>query len=173
MAKAFIFLNGDTLKSHWFDGYCKDLAVVKTGEDASYFKTSIDEIRYIAFETSQRFIDETYKELSRYENYSNYYVDFTKLKDLLDTAIINQKEILPQLEEIEEYDIRIPYKNDFLEVQYALMDVFNECDKWINLTLEYADDDLIQQSFDNIFEKLKIMKEKQNEFEKTKKKYWQ
>jgi hypothetical protein len=167
----FIFLNGDTLKSLWFEGYCKDLAVTETGEDASYFKTSIDEINYIFRKTGQLFIDETYKELSLYQNNSSYSVDFPKLRKLLDSALINQKKILPKLEEIEEYDKKIPYKRDFLEVQYAFLDVMNKCDKWINLTLENGDKELIQKTFDDIFGKLKIMKEKQEIFKKTKKKF--
>jgi hypothetical protein len=172
----YIFLNGDTLKSLWIEGYCKDLAVLKTGKDASYFKTQIDELTIPASEISQRFIDETVRELTLFDKNSSYSVDFKKLRKLLDKALISQRELLPKLEKIQEYDEKITYKQDYIVVENALIDVLTECDKWISLTLEQADDDLIQESFDKVFEKLKIMKEKQDEFEKTKdkfkKKYW-
>ncbi len=172
----YIFLNGDTLKSRWIEGYCKDLAVLETGQDASYFKTQIDELTIPASKISQRFIDETVRELTLYDKNSSYNVDFQKLRKLLDKALVSQGELLPKLEKIEEYDKEITYKQDRISIEYALMDVLNECDKWINLTLEQSDDDMIQESFDKVFEKLKIMKDKQNEFEKTKdifiKKYW-
>jgi hypothetical protein len=172
----YIFLNGDTLKSRWIEGYCKDLAVLETGKDASYFKTQIDELTIPASEISQRFIDETVRELTLYDKNSSYNVDFQNLRKLLDKALVSQRELLPKLEKIEEYDKKITYKQDRISIEYALLDVLNECDTWINLTLEQSDDDIIQESFDKVFEKLKVMKEKQNEFEKTKnrfkKKYW-
>jgi hypothetical protein len=167
----YIFLNGDTLKSKWIDGYCRELALVFYGESASTFKTLLEEINNPSYELSQKFIDETVKELRYYKNNSSYNVDFIKLREQLDSALIAMKIVIPKLENIKEYDSKIRYKEDFLKVQYALLEVLNECNNWINLNLENVDSNKTKQSYDSVFEKLKVMKQEQNNFEKTKKKF--
>jgi hypothetical protein len=172
----YIFLNGDTIRSRWINGYCKDLAVLETGKDTSYFKTHIEEIRIPSFEVTKRFIGVAENELRKFYKDSSYNVDFYLLRELLDTALFIQKKILPKLEDIKEYDANITYKQDILDIEYSLMDALKAFDNWINLSIDQANEKLLQQSFDTVYEKLKIMKERQNEFEKTKKrftkKYW-
>lgn len=167
----YIFQNGDTLKSKWIEGYSRELALILYGESASTFITLLEEKNNISYELSQKFIDKAAIEMTLYENNSSYKIDFNKLKVLLDTALIAKKATIPQLENIEEFDGKIRYKQDFLKVQYALMDVLNECDSWINQSIEHAESSKIQQSYENIYEKLELMRKQQADFEKTKKKF--
>lgn len=167
----FIFLNGDTLRGLWFQGYCKDLAVLKTGKDASYFKSCFNEITYYSTKTNQRFIDATAIELINYQKNSSYSLKFPVLRKLLNPALENQRRIFSKFEEINEYDEKIPYKHDLLNVQFAVMDFLNECDKWINLNLESGDKWLIQDSYNSVLAKIRIMEEEQLKFEKTNKRF--
>lgn len=167
----YIFTNGDTLKSQWVKGYCRELAIMLHEEDALSFTSLIYDINYESFETTKRFIDETLNQLSLYENNSTYKVNFRLLRELLDTALIHKKKLLPEIKSIQEFDEEITYKQDFLNAQYAVIDVLNACDTLINFNLSNEDKDILQQFRDSVFEKLKVVNEKKYTYEKTKKKF--
>ena len=166
----YIFSNGDTLKSRWVNGYCRELAVMLNGENSSSFETVIGEITFLSKEHTGKLINELTRELINSGN-SSEKIDFNLLRELLDTALLYQKKAIPKLENVKEYDEKIPYKQDFLSYQHALMDMLNECDIWINLNLNDKDPEAIQQSFDKLYARLKIVKEREVKFTETKEKF--
>ena len=172
----YIFSNGDTLKSTWINGYCRKLSVILNGENASSFKALIEEINEPAQKSSQKFIDLTTKELTSFGNDPMYNIDYKSLRSLLDSALLYQSIVLPKLNSLKEYDNKITYKQDFLSFKYALKDVLDEFDIWLNLVLNNGDEEKIEQAYNEVFVRLQKMKEKQKDFEETKtefiEKYW-
>jgi hypothetical protein len=172
----YTFPDGKKLESQWKDGYCRELAVILYGENASSFTALIDDINKPTFDASQEFIDAmtiVFRELERNKSYE---IDFRKHFKLLDSAIINVERVLPQLERMQEFDKEVKYKTDYLNTIYALYDALREFDNWLELMQSKSDNEKVSQSKEQIFEKLKIMKVSQIKFVKTKedfnKKYW-
>lgn len=167
----YTFPNGKKLESQWIEGYCRELAVILYGESASSFRALIVEISTKSSKSDQEFINDLTRTFSKLVADPLLIIDYKELKESLKKSKKDNLSALSQLARIEEYDSEIPYKENYVTVRLAFQEVLNEFKGWFKIMEAKNDFSKVEELNEQIFQKLKLMKQHQLTFADTQNKF--
>jgi hypothetical protein len=167
----YTFPNGEQLESEWYKGYCRELSIIKYGEDGASFIALIDEISRPYHNITQNFLDEIKNVLQESIKNDTYKFDIAKLRTLRDSALIKSHHTINKLDEVQEYDEKIKYKSIYLSNMKFEVELLNEFDLWFELMQKDGESEKLEQVNNSIIEKLMTMEKNQKELEKIRSKF--
>ncbi len=130
-------------------------------EQAIQFRETISEIIETNRALRQEFFDATTEIVSELTLNPNCTIDFEKISNLLALAKESNAEARSKLEMVNEIDEDINYKSNTEAYYVAEQDVFDNCANWFEILQQSRDAWQNEETFDSVFEKLKIMKERE------------
>ena len=167
----YVFQNGDTLVSQWIDGYCRELDIILHGENPASFIAWFDEVDMIMAESGDKLIKAITKDFTKILSGQDHAPNFTELKKLYKLAYIDLDTALVKINEIEEWDNKIPLKKTYNDYVLSFKGVLDLIEVWLMAKKEDNGKLLLDDMGSSFYEHLEYMKAMEDEVRKNRNKF--
>ena len=138
---------------------------------ADQFRATMLAIGNGSHESSQAFIDAATKTVLELKSDPNCNIEFDTLSGKLSTAKDSIAKALSFINMLDEFDEEVNYRNSREAYLGAESEVFNEFETWLALLQKTREPVEIDEATNAVFEKLKLMKQKELIFKESQKKF--
>ncbi len=140
-------------------------------EQAISLTESIHEIAKKNKEPVQKLLDAIVRVSLQLNSDPNCEIDVINMVILMHEAHESNKEAILELQNIKEIDEEVNFRNKYENIRIAEHEVLRVLAEWLEILQETRDVKSIEKINDKLYDKLKIMKNRQLEFEEAEKEF--